>query len=71
MSGEIDKINLTRWDIRKPIAFGNLICLSKSEIKKHLNLDPEKRLEYYGKEFMDHVESRFQLEAEYNKFRNL
>ncbi|KAI9208851.1 uncharacterized protein BJ171DRAFT_487499 [Polychytrium aggregatum] len=69
LSGAMDKVTLCRWDRTKPISFGNVVCLSKTEAAKHDLLAPEQLEEHYGPEFIALVRRKFEEEREINKWR--
>ncbi|TPX50448.1 hypothetical protein SeMB42_g02252 [Synchytrium endobioticum] len=71
LSGKFEAVVLTRWDVRKPAGFGNLIALTKCEALKHEALDPTKLEDYYGKEFLEKVHGRFERERQINVWRDL
>ncbi|KAI8809252.1 hypothetical protein BJ742DRAFT_242339 [Cladochytrium replicatum] len=71
LSGVFDRCTLTRWDIRKPAGFGNLICLTKEEAKLHHEYDPDKLAEVYTPVFVKFVEQKFREEASVNRLRGL
>lgn len=69
--GLTDRLTLVRWDKEKPATFGNIICLTKKEAKIHANLDKSQWNETYSSNFLEFVESRFEIEAKYLKWRDV
>jgi hypothetical protein len=57
------KLVLVRWDPTKEANFGNMICLTKQEANKHQLLQPHEFTSFYGEEFVDFVQERFNREA--------
>ncbi|KAL6613699.1 hypothetical protein U3516DRAFT_630790 [Neocallimastix sp. 'constans'] len=70
LSGDLNKLTLTRWDRTQPPSLNNIICLTKAEAQKHdaLTVKPE---EYYDQKFIDFVKAKFKEESELNQWRNL
>jgi len=70
LSGNLNKLALTRWDRSQPPSLQNIICLTKAEAEKHdkLTVKPE---EYYDQAFIDLVKAKFKEESELSQWRNL
>lgn len=64
-----DRLCLVKWDPTKPCKVGNMICLTKNEAKKHMELKLEDFEGYYSSEFLEYVARRFREEAEIQKIR--
>jgi tRNA threonylcarbamoyladenosine dehydratase len=60
---------LIRWDPTKPADFGNLICMTKSEARKHEMLDPTAFQKEYSDEQLDYIHERFEKESLIRKWR--
>lgn len=69
MSGQLDKLQLVRWNPSKPASFGNLICLTKKEAEIHEKLDPADWETNYSKDFLDFVSCRFEKEKVENDWK--
>jgi tRNA A37 threonylcarbamoyladenosine dehydratase len=70
LSGNLNKLTLTRWDRTQPPSLQNIICLTKAEAEKHdkLTVKPE---EYYDQKFLDTVKAKFKEESELSQWRNI
>lgn len=72
VSGESTRLQLSRWDINKPLSLQNTVVLTKNEVKahedKHLK-GGEKLEDIYSKEVLDLVAKRFEEEKWYSNFR--
>jgi len=70
LSGNLNKLALTRWDRSQPPSLQNIICLTKAEAEKHdkLEVKPE---EFYDQTFIDFVKSKFKEESELSQWRSL
>ncbi|KAI8925810.1 hypothetical protein BC831DRAFT_459505 [Entophlyctis helioformis] len=64
-----DRLFITRWNPRKPMELGNLLCMTRAEADKHEKLAPEEFEAVYGKEFVDKVNQKFEIEQRYRKWR--
>jgi hypothetical protein len=70
LGGSVNQgLHLVKWDESKPATFGNLVCLTKSEAKKHDNLDPKDLESYYSPETIEYIHKRFEMEANVLKVR--
>lgn len=72
VSGESTRLQLSRWDINKPLSLQNTVLLTKNEVKthedKHLK-GGEKLEDIYTKDVLDLVAKRFEEEKWYSNFR--
>jgi hypothetical protein len=66
----LDRLAVSKWDLEKPAFYGNMICLTKKEFKKHHALKKEEWVSYYSLEFLKHVQSRFEKEQQLLKWRS-
>ncbi|KAF0275788.1 hypothetical protein FOG50_03331 [Hanseniaspora uvarum] len=72
VSGESTRLQLSRWDISKPLSLQNTVLLTKSEAKSHedKHLKGGEKLEnLYSKDILDLVSKRFEEEKWYSQFR--
>ncbi len=65
LSGELERLLLVRWDTSKRAEFGNVVCMTKMEAKKHANLSPSD----YPLEVQAKIQKRFDLEKKWNRIR--
>lgn len=68
LSGNLNKLTLTRWDRTQPPSFENIICLTKIEAEKHDKLEG-KIEDNYSQEFIELVKLRFNEEHELEQWR--
>lgn len=72
VSGESTRLQLSRWDINKPLSLQNTVLMTKNEVKvhedKHLK-GGEKLEDIYNKDVLDLVAKRFKEENWYSNFR--
>ena len=69
MSGELDKVQLVRWNPSKLASFGNIICFTRKEAEAHEKLDPKQWETYYSADFLNFVRLRFAKEQAENDWR--
>jgi tRNA A37 threonylcarbamoyladenosine dehydratase len=72
ISGQCNRLVLTKWDPNKPLQIGNIVPVNKEQQAKHEKeiLKGGKKLEdVYPEEVMDVVEKRLALDEWYQKFR--
>lgn len=72
VSGESTRLQLSRWDISKPLSLQNTVLLTKNEVKVHEDRHlkgGEKLEDVYTKEVLDLVAKRFEEEKWYSNFR--
>ncbi|KAJ3286319.1 hypothetical protein HK104_009101 [Borealophlyctis nickersoniae] len=69
ISGTFEKLQLTRWDVREPAGFSNIVCLTRAEAEKHEKIPPGGLEAHYSKEVIDYVNERLAIEKEMSKWR--
>lgn len=69
LSGQFEKLVLTRWNPQMPITYGNIICLTRQEAETHNHVDPANWTTHYKPDFLNFVERRLQKEKEENEWR--
>jgi hypothetical protein len=66
---EKDKVILARWDPRKPVIIGNIICLTRKEADQHAGLDPNSYRAFYGDEVVNLVEAKLKQQLDIDRWR--
>ncbi|ORY00830.1 hypothetical protein K493DRAFT_278430 [Basidiobolus meristosporus CBS 931.73] len=68
ISGDMEKLALSRWDNSKPLSFQNCVCMTKSEAKAHEKIESNPE-EHYPKEIVESVRLRLKEESILGQWR--
>jgi hypothetical protein len=70
ISGVFEKLVLIRWDASKPLAYGNIVCMTRQEASEHDALSSMEQVEaHYQPDILAYIQRRIQKEKEENEWR--